>query len=379
MNKKRVWLFFGSILVFSFFFSGGCGVSPDKKPAAVMQPVPQAVEIPPEPEIRFIAVGDINLARKVDRLMSAYGMDYPFKGLNGRLKEADFTFGNLECAVSDRGSPLPGKGIWLRARPEVMGELNNCGFDILSVANNHSLDYDTEAFLDTLNYINRSGILSVGGGVDIMEARQPRIVESNGLTMGFLAYTEMADMIWSYQYPRKLKATDTIPGLAPFEYESILQDVRNLNRYVDFVVLSLHWGTEYAHSPSSLQVEQAHGLVDAGADIIIGHHPHVIQGVEVYNQGLIAYSLGNFIFDQNWSDETREGLVLELCLKDSGLEGAKLLPVIIIESQPKFEQTEWARRVAGKVREYSADLGTYCEIKENPLEVIICRPEYHVR
>ena len=369
--KKRILLGAGFILV-SLVLAACAGGLISKETAVVMKPAAQpAAKIVSLPKATMIAVGDMNLARRVDWLMRTYGMDYPLKEVKGRLQQADATFGNLECAVSNRGAPLPGKGIWLRAKPEVMTELKECGFDILSVANNHSLDYDTEAFLDTLKYLDQAGIIPVGGGTDIIDARKGRIMEVNGLKIGFLAYTEMADMVWSFQHPRKLKASETLPGVAPYEYESILQDVRSLRDQVDIVILSLHWGTEYAPAPSAQQREHAHGFIDAGADVILGHHPHVVQGVELYNQGLIAYSLGNFVFDQNWSNKTREGLVMELTFKGSEITAAKLLPVIIRESQPRFEQDEWAKQVAGKVQQYSADLETKCRVKEDPLEITI--------
>lgn len=378
MNKKLVLIAGGFLLL---FFLAACGTSNTAgRQTPVMKPVAKHAEkIIPETEVTLIAVGDINLARKVDRLMSAYGMDYPLKEVKERLVQADFTFGNLECAVSDRGTPLDGKGIWLRARPEVFPELKECGFDLLSVANNHSLDYDSEAFLDTLNYSDQAGILSVGGGKDIVEARTARVVKLDDLSIGFLAYTQMADIIWSNRYPRKLKATETLPGAAPFEYETIIQDVKNLSEEVDIVVLSLHWGAEYSRTPSPEQRQQAHDFIDSGADVILGHHPHVTQGVEYYNKGLIAYSLGNFVFDQNWSDETREGLVMELKLKRSGVTAAKILPVIIRESQPRLEQTEWAKHVAGDVLTFSAELETECEVREEPLEVVVKSLQYPER
>ena len=372
MSKNRIfWLgtvivvFFGLYLWLSDFFA-------ESKPETVIKPVEEEeVIVEPETEIILLAVGDIMLARKVERLMSEYGREYPFLEVESRLNQADLTFGNLECAVSTRGTPLPGKGIWLRANPEVMPQLKECGFDVLSIANNHSLDYDAEAFLDTLKWLREFNIAPVGGGEDIIASRTPFITTVNDIRIGFLAYTEMADMFWSYDYPRKLKATESQPGVAPFEYDIIIEDVKSLKEQVDLLVLSLHWGTEYSLSPTEIQRQQARGLVDAGADVIVGHHPHVVQGVEIYNKGIIAYSLGNFIFDQNWLQHTREGLVMEIKLKSSGISEVKLLPVIIRESQPRFEQEEWAKKLADSVCQYSSALGTRCLISENPLEVIL--------
>jgi len=384
-KKKGLWLigtgllFMGLICGIFFFIMG-------KTSEPVMAPVGNKPEVAGEEiaseeivdrpeEVTLLAVGDIMLARKVERLMSQYGLGYPLSEVKSRLSQADITFGNLECAVSDKGTQLPGKGIWLRAKPEVVSELKDSGFDVLSVANNHSLDYDTEAFLDTLYWIEQSGIKTIGGGNNIDTACSPFISTVNGVRVGFLAYTEMADMIWSYDYPRKLKATDTEPGVAPFKYDSIVEDIRALDNQVDVLVLSLHWGTEYSLSPTPLQREQARGFIDAGADLIIGHHPHVIQGVELYKNGVIAYSLGNFVFDQNQSDRTREGLVMEVTAEETGISEMTLYPVIIIESQPRFEQNDWAKKLAKDVQKFSLDLGTGSSITENPLQICFVKKD----
>jgi len=315
----------------------------------------------------IIAVGDIMLGRKVEGNMNNYGSDYPFLFVREGLKKGDITFGNLECAISERGTRLPEKGIWFRAKPAVAGELKNCGFDVLSIANNHSLDYGIEAFLDTKQYLLQAGIIPVGGGANLDEAREAQILEVNGIKIEFLAYTDMADIIWSHRYPMMLKATETKPGVAPFEPENILLDIKDLSERVDLVVISLHWGTEYSHRPTQAQRQLARRFVDAGADIILGHHPHVVQGVEVYKQGIIAYSTGNFIFDQNWSKNTREGFVLEAVVNKLGIIEIKLYPVIIHNTQPKFAQDEWARNLAENLQQYSKDLGTELDILQNPL------------
>ena len=137
---------------------------------------PQVEE--PSRRVSLMAVGDVMLARKVERLMQNHGTDYPFVRIENKLQEADITFGNLESPLSERGTPLPGKGICFRARPEMAARLKQAGFDVLSVANNHSLDYDTDAFLDTLDLLRSNQIEPVGGGRNIDEARQPIIIEN---------------------------------------------------------------------------------------------------------------------------------------------------------------------------------------------------------
>ncbi|WP_366924527.1 CapA family protein [Metallumcola ferriviriculae] len=312
------------------------------------------------PRVSLAAVGDIMLARKVGRLMEEKGNHYPVDAIAQRLAAADVTFGNLESPIGTGGTPLPQKGIWFRAKPERVEALVLSGFDAVSIANNHALDYDSKVFLDTLDILDQRGIKAVGGGVDIDHARKPVIIEKNGLSIGFLAYSEMADIIWSFNYPRMLMASEDTPGIAPAgpRYEAeILEDVEKLAPNVDIVVVSLHWGTEYQYSPMDSQRDFGHRLIDAGVDLIIGHHPHTLQGLERYGNGLIAYSLGNFIFDQNFSQQTTEGLLLEVTLTPMGVENATVSPVVIPQSQPRIAAGEDAARVNKLTASLSKDLG----------------------
>ncbi len=321
----------------------------------------------PSRQVSLVAVGDIMLARKVERLIQNHGTDYPFARIEHKLQEADIAFGNLESPLSERGTPLPGKGICFRARPEMSARLKQAGFDVLSVANNHALDYDTDAFLDTLDLLRSNDIQPVGGGRNIDEARQPIIIEKNGLRVGFLAYTIFADVYYDYRYRRTFRATETISGVAPLEQELILEDLAALRPQVDVVIVSLHWGTEYSRYPDPGQQELGRALIDAGADLIIGHHPHITQGFERYGNGLIAYSLGNFIFDQNQHLFTRQGLILDLQLTADGLSDLRVWPVFIQESQPYIMEGEQAREFLQTVQESTRRLGTESTIKGNCL------------
>lgn len=329
---------------------------------AVNPPVPE-----PSRRVSLVAVGDIMLARHVERLMQTHGTDYPFAKIEDKLQDADIAFGNLESPLSERGTPLPGKGICFRARPEMASRLKKAGFDVLSVANNHALDYDTDAFLDTLDLLRSNQIEPVGGGKNIDEARQPVIIEKNGLRIGFLAYTMFADIYYDYRYRRTFRATETVSGVAPLEQELILEDVAALRPRVDAVIVSLHWGTEYSRYPDPGQQELGRALIDAGADLIIGHHPHVIQGLERYGNGLIAYSLGNFIFDQNQHLSTRQGLILELQLTADGLSDLRVWPIFIQESQPYVMEGQQAREFLQIVQECTHKLGTEAAIDDNSL------------
>lgn len=358
--KKAVFL--AAFLAIGVLAVAGCILCEPK-----VQETPAVPVVAPEPEIPKIslaAAGDVMLARKLDRLMKERGIDYPFSQTAAVLFDADLAFANLESPLSTRGEKLLGKGIWFRGRPENAQALVQAGFDVLSIANNHAVDYDSPALLDTIEILQGFGIKTVGGGENIAAARRPVSVEVKGIKVTFLAYSEMTDIVWSFKYPRRLKATEDTPGIAPLVVDEILADVAAIREETDFVVVSLHWGTEYRHQPESYQQEIAHRLIDGGVDLIIGHHPHCLQGIEVYKNGLIAYSLGNFVFDQNWSDMTREGLLLKMIITPDGWEDVNIYPIFINDGQPVIAEGEQAESILSLTRNISEKLGTKIEIQD---------------
>jgi len=375
LRKKVFWLAL-AVVILAIFFSWQFMVpAADQRlePAITLtQPAeaPASQEVlSPEPALRIAAVGDVMLARKLTKLMAANGVQYPFAATADTLRAADITFANLESPISDQGEKLPGKGIWFRAEPKNAAALEMAGFDVLSLANNHALDYLDAAFLQTLDILDEMGIDPVGGGQNIGQARSPVIMEVNGVRTAFLAYSEMADLIWSTQQPRRLQATVDTPGIAPLVLDEVLADIAALRGQADLILVSLHWGVEYQHLPTSWQQDMAHQIIDAGADVILGHHPHCIQGVETYKQGLIAYSLGNFVFDQNQNDDTRSGLMLELTCDRAGWQAAEILPVYISDGQPALTGGAHAQRILAQLRLISADLGSQLPAGEGSIVI----------
>lgn len=368
-NIKRSYQLLAILILVSFLT--GCGFLESFLKPDIPVAQETVVEVPevviPEiviPEITFLAVGDVMLARKLDRLISQKGMDYPFLMTEELLGTADITFANLESPLSDQGAKIDGKGIWFRGKPENTQALTKAGFDVVSLANNHALDYDSPALLQTKELLEAVGIKTVGGGKDIGEARSPAIIEREGIKIAFLAYSEMADIIWSYKHPRKLKATDEIPGIAPLVVEQIIEDIGNVSGQADYVFVSLHWGVEYQDMPEVYQRDIAHQLVDAGADMILGHHPHCLQGIELYHDKLICYSLGNFVFDQNWSEKTKEGLLLSLTMNPTEILQAELLPIYINDGQPVVAKDDQGMKVLDRTLRISEKLGTTIELRE---------------
>ncbi|ATW23779.1 CapA family protein [Candidatus Formimonas warabiya] len=352
------------MMVFLLSLTGCISLVGDMSPIKEEEETPVAVPEVIVPEISLIGVGDVMLARKLDRLISRHGMEYPFQQTRELLASADIAFANLESPLSDQGKKIEGKGIWFRGNPKNVQALSQAGFDVISVANNHALDYDSPAFLQTLEILQGAGIKPVGGGKDIEQARSPVIMDVQGIKVAFLAYSEMADMIWSAKHPRKLKATEDMPGIAPLVVEQIEEDVEQIKNEVDYVMVSLHWGEEYQYLPQSYQQEIAHQLIDAGVDVVLGHHPHCLQGVELYHQGLIAYSLGNFVFDQNQMEKTKQGLLLHLKLDPTKILSAELLPIYINDGQPVVAQGEMAHEILQRTCDVSEKLGTKLDLKE---------------
>jgi len=259
-------------------------------------------------EIKLLFVGDIMLSRTVGDIMAKKNdWKYPFLEMADFLRSADLTVGNLEGPISSRGVNQ-GSIYSFRADPQAAEGLLYSGFDVLSIANNHILDWGRTALSDTIGVLNDVGIAAVGAGHNFEEANAPRVIEIRGVKIAFLAYTDL--------YPQSLWATETQGGVSAPTLENIKKFISIARDQADVVILLWHWGEEYETASRSREQAIARALIDAGADIIVGHHPHVVQEVEEYNGGYIAYSLGNFVFDQNFSEDTRRGRALKIILRN---------------------------------------------------------------
>lgn len=261
-------------------------------------------------EITMVFVGDIMLSRNIGEIM-AEKKDYRFHFLKiaSTTKTADIAFANLENPISLRGI-RSGSVYSFRADPKALEGLKYAGFDAVSIANNHIWDYGKQAFKDTLANLSESGIVAVGGGESYEEAHAPKIIEVGGMRIAFLGYTNLISA--------SLGLASSTPAVARFDDKILKTDIARAKKISDFIVVSYHWGDEYETKHNAEQERIAKLAIDLGANLVIGHHPHVVQEeVEEYKDGLIAYSLGNFIFDQNFSKDTSHGLILEVVVKDN--------------------------------------------------------------
>ncbi len=303
----------------------GCGTPPRTTrvaPTATPSPAPTATPTPILRPTTLAITGDIMLARSVGTRMVAAGADglFPFDKTAAFLRGYDLTVGNLECVVSRLGTAIPGKPFTFRADPLGFARLQAAGFDLVSVANNHSGDYGPVAFADMLGQLPTYGITPVGGGATYSAAHTPVIVERYGTRFALVAACDV--------YPDTFAATATQAGDAWLDSAKLRADITAARAAADFVIAFVHWGIEYVLQFNSQQQALAHEAIDLGADLVVGAHPHVIQPNEIYRGKPIIYSLGNFIFDLMYGDSA-QGNILTLTVQGNRLLDWKLVPILI--------------------------------------------------
>ncbi len=242
------------------------------------------------------AIGDIMFTDKVISSCGTGGADDLFQHTRSILLKSDFTIGNLETPLSNRSALVahPGKAFVFCAPQEFARSLRFGGVNIVSLANNHMMDYGLPALSDTMQTLQSHGVLYTGAGRDLAEASRPLICEAKGLKIAFLAFT--------YAFPAKKNA----PGCCPCNLVFMQKQIRAVKESGHLVIVSIHHGIEYVDYPNRYIMSLFRGAADAGANVVLGHHPHVVQGLEVYKNTLIVYSLGNFISDYSDKDVRRE-------------------------------------------------------------------------
>ena len=248
-----------------------------------------------------------------------------------RLAAADITVGNLESTLSRLGPPTQGDDSF-GADPRVRRGLRLAGFDVLSLANNHLGDYGSRSIVETARLVRAGGIIPVGAGADAAEAWRPAVVERGGLRFGFLAFNAIGETPRAGTRSAGAASLRMQPRTGPLNRSDLgraTAAVRALGRSVDVVIVLPHWGDQYTHRPVADQRTVGRALIDAGADLVVGGHPHWVQRAEVYKGRPLVHSLGNFVFDMDWEDEVREGVVLELAFTGPRLASARFVPYVI--------------------------------------------------
>ena len=310
------------------------------------------------------AMGDFMLARGVAAQVQQHGVDWPFAAVRDRLASADLHFGNLEFALTDRGTQA-NKDYTFRAPPSEAQVLARAGIDVVDLANNHVLDYGAQGLFDTLAALDAAGVRHVGAGADDLAAHRPLLMTVNGVRIAWLAYANVPDDSGpSHFVARSLEAGPGRPGVAWGTLDAVRRDVAAVKQQADVVIVALHAGLEYTDVPNTVQRDLAHAAIDAGAALVLGAHPHVLQGIEFYKGGVIAYSLGNFVFDYDNSDRQTYGMaavetvILRVALTKQGVAGLQVYPAIISATnfRPEPVYGQQARPVFDRLERLTAAL-----------------------
>lgn len=316
----------------------------------------------PKNDVTITFTGDILLDRGVRNKLSEKGCDYPYLKVRDIFKKSDIVIGNLECPLVDKGTPvLKRRDLIFKGDVKNSAALRRAGYNVLNIANNHVMDYGRDGLTNTIRALKDSSIKTVGAGKDSEEANKPLYINKNGIKIGILGYNMFP--------PEGFIYSDSKPDTARLDEKLMKENIKNARSKCDFLIVTFHWGKEYSFYPSDFQKEIAHAAVDSGCDIIIGHHPHVLQGTEKYKDKLIFYSLGNFIFDKQIPRGTDETVVLNLKIKKNDIIYAEIIPARIENCQPSPVTGSKADYIISRLKFYSEGMNTRFYIKDSSVRV----------
>lgn len=277
--------------------------------------------------ITIAATGDFMAGSWIQDVIEDSGYSYPFQNIDSIFDDADIIFTNLEAPFGTSGEAFI-KTYTFQVNPKLVNVLTAGRINLVSLANNHIMDFGTESLLETINLLQENNIHFAGAGMNLSEARKPALFQVNGKKVAFCSYT--------LTFPQEFWATDTSAGTC-FPYHTfVYDDIRKLKAENELVIVSCHWGEELRETPKKYQIELAHKMIDAGADIILGHHPHVVQGIEIYKNRLIAYSLGNFIFG-SYSKSSKVSMILKILWEEEKLKDYQIIPINVFNEEVEFQ------------------------------------------
>lgn len=326
--------------------------------------------------MKISIVGDV----MVGGILSSNMEEYKDIFLSNRVRkylEADITFCNLECPLTMAPPPLVQDKVLLHAEESSVELLKNAGFNVVSLANNHIMDYRFESLLETMRLLKENNIEYAGAGQNLREARKPVFFDSKdgGGKIAFLAYA--APETWGGYDQRRQQthiewiAENDKPGVAPFDLKLIQEDIEKVKKKSDFLIVSVHWGEEDTYFPHPVLISDAHKIVDMGANLVVGHHPHILQGYEQYHDGLIMYSLSNFLFSPyyrehehlptKWSYKSRKSVILQCDISRDKNLSYELIPAIqkkdapVVISPSHKTRNEILLKIENLSKEYKKD------------------------
>jgi poly-gamma-glutamate capsule biosynthesis protein CapA/YwtB (metallophosphatase superfamily) len=283
-----------------------------------------AAETPLRGTLLIHATGDVSLDPSQIAEFRTHGYDWAWSGLGGLFNHDDLTMVNLECPATDIVDPEP-KAFTFRCHPQALPAARRAGVDVVSQANNHAYDQGPAGLIDSLDTIRAAGLTSVGAGADESEALRAARFEINGWTIALVGIDQVLDPLDQVAGPDK-------PGTAAgHDFRLALRSVRDAAASSDLVFVTIHWGVELEARPRAYQVRQAHRMIDAGADVILGSHPHTLQPMETYRDRPVFYSLGNFVWPRLAPATSATAIAEVIVTRDGAIRG-RLLPVEIVSS-----------------------------------------------
>lgn len=324
--------------------------------------------------MKIALVGDVMLGRLVNEFLKTHLPDYVWGDTLSIFQNADVKICNLECVISDIGQPYSQKVFHFRTDGKNVDVLKLAGFDPVSIANNHVLDYEYEALLEMIKILSENKINFAGAGINFIEATKPAICRIKEKNIGLIAFTDNQPE-WS--------ATDKKPGIfyVPVNLKDkrakyLLELIKKTRDDVDILIVSAHWGPNWGYTPLPEHIPFAHALIDAGADIIFGHSPHIFQGIEIYKNKVILYSLGNFIDDYVIDEVERndQSFIFEIIMnRDNRLARVELYPTVIRKFQSRLAKNMEMKEIASKMQELCNQFktNTLWQEKERKLEINI--------
>lgn len=295
------------------------------------------------------AVGDIMLGEHpftfnmgIRSKIASKGTAYPFIKIKHIFEDGDVVFGNLEAPISMCTNKKNINRDFFRSDPDAINCLIDANFNMLSVSNNHIMEHGRIAFNSTIKLLKNNNILPAG------VSRELSVLNIKGYKLGIVSYSFIEDFSLEPPYNKTTSGDD------------VLEDLRSLRDSVDIIILSLHWGNEFIERPSPFQILFAHEAIDSGANIILGHHPHVLQGIEHYHDGLIAYSLGNFIFDMQ-QNRTRMSIILRISISEEGIDDLQIIPTYLNDN---YQPETLSHSKAIKFLSYLNDISSKIKISD---------------
>ncbi len=262
-----------------------------------------------------------------EQVIEKEGVSYPSERVRPLLSKADIVFANLEAPFGTDGEPFP-KRFAFRVKPDLVKVLSTAGINLVSLANNHIMDFGRKSLLKTMSVLDEAQIRHAGAATDRQKACAPLFFQEKGKKIAFFSY--------SLTFPQEFWATDSTGGTCFPAAEHVFKDISRARQVADYVIVSCHWGAELMTAPKEYQVKLAHQFIDKGVDLIIGHHPHVVQGIEIYHGKPIVYSLGNFIFG-SYSENVRQSMLVKFVLAGKRNFSGEIIPLNVYNKEKDFQ------------------------------------------